>query len=121
MASGTDLSPVLDDLLRQRGWTQEQLAKASGISRNDINAMARGRLTVGPKRLGRIAAALKVSVLELGAPEGEADARGQTLLDRQQELEASVLKLTKQVNRLARQVAELKRQAPPGAQRGAVQ
>jgi transcriptional regulator with XRE-family HTH domain len=115
--AGLDLSGTLPGLLAQRGWTQERLAEETGIQRTDINSIARGRIKVGQTRLERIAAALGVSVLELGAPSGEGDDLGQTLLDRQAELEDAVLKLTKDVSRLARQVGELKRQAQPGARR----
>lgn len=115
---GVNLAGTLPPLLERKGWTQERLADETGIRRTDINAIARGRIEAGRDRLERIAEALEVSVLELGAPVGEADEAGRTLLDRQAELEAEVLRLTKQLGRLARRVAALERQAPPGSGRG---
>lgn len=83
---GVDISTTLPALLAKKGWTQEKLAGEAKLRRTDVNALARGRLKAGPKRLGRIAAALEVSVLELGAPIALRDQAGATLLDRLEEL-----------------------------------
>lgn len=83
---GVDLSATLPALLAQKNWTQDKLADATGIRRTDINALARGRLSAGPGRLTRIADALGVSVLELGAPASLADEQGETLLGHLEEL-----------------------------------
>jgi transcriptional regulator with XRE-family HTH domain len=49
------LRAALDDA----GWTQEQLAKATGIARETINGYASGRLGIGSKNGPRIARALR--------------------------------------------------------------
>lgn len=115
---GVNLAETLPNLLKRKGMTQDGLADATGIRRTDINALANGRIEAGRSRLERIAGALEVSVLELGAPAAEADAAGQSLLDRQEELEGEVLRLTKQLARLTRRVAVLERQSRPGSEPG---
>lgn len=103
---GVNLGATLPPLLAKKKWTQERLAAETGIRRTDINALANGRLDAGRSRLERIAAALEVSVLELGAPLGEADEAGQTLVDRLEELAAT---LAETLERQKAQDAELKR------------
>jgi transcriptional regulator with XRE-family HTH domain len=118
---GVNLAGTLPALLRARGWTQEQLADATGIRRTDVNALAKGRIEAGPARLSRIAAALEVSVLELGAPIEQADAKGTALLDRLEALEArepaELVKIRRDLNAAIRRIQALERQAPPKDQR----
>ncbi len=83
---GVNLADTLPRLLRARGLTQEELADATGITRTDINALARGRIEAGPTRLRRIAEALDVSALDLGAPEATASEEAATLRESLEEL-----------------------------------
>lgn len=83
---GVNLSATLPPLLEARGMTQAELAIRTGIRRTDINALVNGRVEAGPSRLQRIAAALEVSELELGASE-QANGDG---LSRLEALEAQV-------------------------------
>lgn len=99
---GVNLQATLPILLKKKRWTQQRLADATGITRNDINAFANGRLEAGGERLERIAAALEVSVLELGAPLAEADEAGVTLIDRLEALEERAEKERKRFDRLLR-------------------
>jgi transcriptional regulator with XRE-family HTH domain len=124
--AGRDISDALRRLLKERGWTQDQLALKSGIARTDINRMATGKLRAGDARLKRIAGALDVSVLEL-APEEEADEKGLTLLERLDAQEAlleealgALSKVTRKVTRLQARVARLEAQQgqQPGAEAG---
>lgn len=111
----------LKALLRRLGWTQKQLADATGILRTDINAIVNGRAALGSERRAKIAEALGVSVLEVGAPEAEADVPGLSLLARLAQLEddlaGSVLgqaKLTRQVAALQARVRRLEAQGEQG-------
>jgi transcriptional regulator with XRE-family HTH domain len=96
-------------LLAERGMTQDDLAEKTGIRRPDVNGLARGRIKAGPDRLRRIAEALEVSVVELGAPLAEADPRSQTILDRQVELAGDVAQLAESLLRVERQIVALQR------------
>lgn len=96
-----------------RGLTQEQLAElVPGMTRTDISNAERDRLSIGPGRLARLADALRVSRLEL-EPEVEPDEHGLVLHDRQEQLEAQVLRLVEDVRRLTRRVRALERREPP--------
>ncbi|WP_288936052.1 helix-turn-helix domain-containing protein [uncultured Acidaminococcus sp.] len=46
-------------------FNQNQLAKRSGVSRNTINGMLKGKKTTNIDTLGKIATALEISPLEL--------------------------------------------------------
>jgi len=48
-----------------RGWTQEQLAAASGLHRTYISSIERGRRNVGLDNVERLADAFGLSVQEL--------------------------------------------------------
>lgn len=84
---GVNLSSTLPRLLAERGWTQDRLADEAQIRRTDVNALIRGRISAGPVRLERIAVALGVSVLDLGAPAEQAGPEGRSVLDRLEVLE----------------------------------
>ena len=63
---GVDISGVLPALLKARGWTQKRLGDETGIGREDVNAICNGK-TVGEKRLGRIAMALRMEADDIRA------------------------------------------------------
>jgi len=72
-----------------RKLTQEELAKlVPGMTRTDISTAENDRVSIGPARLARLAAALDVSVLEL-QPEADPDQRALDLLGRLEALEAA--------------------------------
>lgn len=95
----------LQDLLNALGWTQEQLADATGIRRTDINAICRGRIGVGHARLRLIADALNVSPSDLDADAPEPPRL--LPLARLEALEAADATRKKDLEDLTRTVARL--------------
>jgi len=63
---------------RARGWPIERLAAASGVSRAMISKIERGESSPTAVVLGKLSAALELSVSELLAPAGQATAGGET-------------------------------------------
>jgi transcriptional regulator with XRE-family HTH domain len=59
---------------RARGWPIERLAAASGVSRAMISKIERGESSPTAVVLGKLSAALELSVSELLAPRGQATA-----------------------------------------------
>lgn len=115
---GANLRSTLPPLLADRGMTQEQLAEATGLRRTDINALARGRVEAGPKRLRLIARALKVSPAELGGETEPGDRRARTLERRLEEAEAELARTGPILTELADRVEALERRAGGAARRG---
>lgn len=105
---GADLRETLPGVLRARGMTQDELAALTGIRRTDINAIARGRIEVGPDRLRRIAEALSISVLEL-IPEAEPDETAFLLDHRLREAEDAVNAVTEETAKNRRAIGALQR------------
>lgn len=61
-------------LLRElKGWTQEQLAKESGIHAKNISLLENGRIDIGKKRAEQLAKAFGVHPAIIMFPEYEAD------------------------------------------------
>jgi transcriptional regulator with XRE-family HTH domain len=52
-------------LRREKGWTQDQLAVASGLHRTYISGIERGERNVSVVNMGRLALALDVGLEEL--------------------------------------------------------
>jgi transcriptional regulator with XRE-family HTH domain len=52
-------------LRRERGWSQEQLARSAGLSRNFVAQIERGESTPTVATLGRLAQALATTIAEL--------------------------------------------------------
>ncbi len=71
------------ELRKERGWTQQQLADASGVSRLTIGDVELGKQHPTTRTLERVASALGVSVAdlvdepELALPKGSAPSKGQ--------------------------------------------
>src|SRR5690242_14230180 len=63
---------------RARGWPIERLAAASGVSRAMISKIERGESSPTAVVLGKLSAALELSVSELLAPAGQASAGSDT-------------------------------------------
>jgi transcriptional regulator with XRE-family HTH domain len=115
---------------------RDQLADLTGITPTTLSAYNSGNRPLGIANARRIVEALgdagvDVSLLELGAPAGEADARGQRLVDRLEELADRLsdsmerqAKLTKEVSLLRARVRKLEERrglvaAAPSSRRGA--
>lgn len=89
--------------LLQPLWTtypggRDGLAKAVGTHGSTLSSINSGKQNLGRSLGERLAAALGVSLLELGAPEGLANQGGLTLLDRLAELGTIVADLGAMVN-----------------------
>jgi transcriptional regulator with XRE-family HTH domain len=108
---GVNVSATLPALLQERGLTQEQLAKITGIRRTDINALARGRLDAGPRRLAALADALDVTVFDLGAPAAAARSEEARVLDRLRALEEADGRLLHLIAELTSRVEALELRA----------
>lgn len=104
MQKGWDAAGLLQPLWGRVGG-RERLAELTGIHTSTLSGLNSGRLNLGRDNALKLAAALGVSLAELGAPEGEDDARGQTLRDRLEELAA---KLTDSMDVQAKQGRELR-------------
>lgn len=93
-----------------------ELARLTGIPATNLSAMNTGNMPMTMEMAERIAAAIEgLSVLELGAPLELADQRGQTLLDRLQEVEDLV---AEGFARLAEGIARVERRLGSGAGEG---
>ncbi len=63
-----DTAPLglrIRELRRQRGWSQQQLARSAGLSRNFVAQIERGESTPTVATLGRLAQALATTIAEL--------------------------------------------------------
>lgn len=98
------------------------MSAQTGIGRGTINGYCTGRLELGMKNAPRIAEALDVSVLELGAPLEEVDEKGKTLLvlltELRTEMTAENLKLRKDLRSAIRRIRALEQRAQGGADEG---
>ena len=63
---------VIRILREKKGWTQENLAKKSGISASNISMLENDRLEIGKKRAEQLANAFKVHPAIIMFPEYEA-------------------------------------------------
>lgn len=85
---------------------RDKLADLTGIQRSTLSGYNTGRLPLGRKNAEKIAAALDVSVLELGAP-GPPDARSLPFRARLEQAEAEAAEARRETQDLAQLVAEL--------------
>jgi transcriptional regulator with XRE-family HTH domain len=116
MERGWDASGRLEAFWDRVGG-RDRLAKRTGIQPGTLSGYNTGRLPLGLANARKIAEALEISLLELGAPEAQPDQRGRSLIDHQEELEAEVIRLATDVRRLTRRVQALERQARPSTGR----
>lgn len=65
---------VIKLLRKLKGWTQEELAKRSGISATNISLLENERVEIGKKRAEQLAKAFKLHPAIIMFPEYEADA-----------------------------------------------
>lgn len=105
---GWDAKGLLAPLWQERftgAGRREQLAALVEISPQTLSAYNSGNRPLGITNARKLAAALGVSLADLGAPEGVPDARGATLRDRLEELAAT---LTDALEDQAKQKRELR-------------
>ncbi len=62
---------VIRMLRELKGWTQEELAKRSGITSTNISLLENGRVDIGKKRAEQLAEAFKVHPAIIMFPEYE--------------------------------------------------
>ena len=56
-----------------KGWTQEELAKRSGVNAKNISLLENGRIDIGKRRAEKLAKVFKVHPAIIMFPEYEAD------------------------------------------------
>lgn len=122
MEKGWDAAGLLEPLWKRVGG-RDRLAEATGIQPGTLSGYNTGRLPLGATNARKIADALGVSVLELGAPEEEAQTRqDRRIVDRLREVEAALEALGPDLAALAnlpRRVTALERRVPPKTRGGA--
>lgn len=64
---------VIRFLRELKGWTQEDLAKRSGITATNISMLENGKVEIGKKRAEQLAEAFKVHPAIIMFPEYEAE------------------------------------------------
>jgi len=64
---------VIRMLRELKGWTQEQLAKQSGLNAKNISLLENGRIDIGKKRAEQLAKAFGVHPAIIMFPEYESD------------------------------------------------
>jgi len=109
---------LLKPLWRNYPGGRDALAAAVGTTASTLSSINTGNRGLGQDLGGRLAAELGVSVLELGAPEEEADDEGLTLRGRLEEAEALLNRLVPQVDLLAERVVALEKREPSRQRRG---
>lgn len=105
----------------QKGWPAKNLLKplwlihggrkavaaAAGVSEGHMSKVNSGKANLGLDVATKIASACSVSVLELGAPEEQADKKGWTLQSRLEELEGTLADVLDDQLQLRQRVARL--------------
>jgi transcriptional regulator with XRE-family HTH domain len=87
---------------------RDELARKTGINPATLSGVNTGRLNLGRANAERIAQVLEVSLVELGAPEGEADdVRSQSLVDLLGDLRAVVDAQQKTIDSQGRSIRAL--------------
>jgi transcriptional regulator with XRE-family HTH domain len=86
---------------------REGLAAAVGTSPTSLSNVNSGKRNLGHDLGQRLAAALKISVLELGAPAAAAAPEDQPFLDRLAEAEALLNRLSPEIENLAGEIDAL--------------
>lgn len=91
---------------------REELARLTGIPATSLSAMNTGHRPMTMAQAERIAAAVPgLTLLDLGAREEEANVEHRSIVARLEEAEAALNDLGPQLERLARRVAALEREA----------
>jgi transcriptional regulator with XRE-family HTH domain len=109
---GWDAKGLLAPLWQERftgAGRREQLAELVEISPQTLSAYNSGKRPLGITNARKLAAALGVSLAELGAPEGESDPRGATLRSRLDELAAKLADALVEQKKQRRDLQEIRR------------
>lgn len=114
MKEGWSAKGLLRPLWQFYPGKRDGLAHDIGTSPSTLSAINSGRRNLGYDLGRRIADALDVSLLELGAPEDAADQKGRTLTDRLEELAADLAEAARAMSRLQERVKRLEARAWPG-------
>lgn len=117
MQRGWKAKGLLKPLWQRYEGGRDALAGAVGTTGSTLSSINTGDRNLGPSLAHRLAAELNVSVLELGAPDEEADGPGLLILDRLAELEEGLNRLGGDLPRLGRRVSALERRVPPKKRR----
>jgi transcriptional regulator with XRE-family HTH domain len=118
MAEGWDAAGRLEPLWGRVGG-RDKLAKLTGIQPGTLSSYNSGKRGLGEKNARRIAAVLKVSIFDLGAPEAAASTRRERrVVDRLREVEAALEALGPDLAELANRVSSLERPGQPRTRGG---
>jgi hypothetical protein len=93
---------------------RDALAKKIGTTGSSLSSRNSGTKPLGIQLARKIADETGVSVMELGAPEGLADPRGLTLLDRLEGLAVDLAEAARRVVELQERVSMLEARPWPG-------
>ena len=86
---------------------RKKVAGDAGISEGHLSKVNAGKAKLGLTVATKVASVTGVSVLELGAPVEQADAAGETLLSRLEELAAAHAESARKQTTMAREIARL--------------
>lgn len=118
MERGWDASGLLEGLWGRIGG-RDRLAELTGIQPGTLSGYNTGRLPLGLANARKIAAALEVSVLDLGAPEEAAvTRRDRRVIDRLREVEAALQALGPDLAALGDRVNALEKRGQPRTRGG---
>lgn len=106
MQKGWDATGKLEPLWRRYPGGQEALAHAAGSNRTSLSAINKGTRKLGIGLATRLAAALNVSVLELGAPLTAGDAKGELLVERLHQMEDLLRGFSAELERMTVELAD---------------
>lgn len=90
--AGHDIG-ALFRVLREHGWTQREIARATGMPQSSVSEIVKGRRVIGYRLLVRIADGLVIprELMGLGADEGSAYAGGVTVTELGEEMRRRAL------------------------------
>lgn len=119
MEKGWKATGLLSPLWARLDGGREALAALTGIRATELSSYNSGAKNLGISNARRIADALEISVLDLGAPEGAAETRRELrVVDRLRAVEAALNRLGPNLEDLGDRVTALERQVPSRKRRG---
>lgn len=103
MQKGIWAGERIEELRRQKGLTQEQLADAAGLRRTDVNRYEKNRQRLGERNGRKLARALDVELLELGDFADAADGDMRAAMD---QMAGEVAAMREQLAELVRRIEQ---------------
>lgn len=103
MQRGVWAGEKLKELLRARNMTQEQLGRAAGLRRTDINRYVNNKQRLGERNAARIARALSVTPAELGVTDSGFD--GRISVEQMERIEALLVETHERLERIEARMA----------------